>query len=333
MERYFLKPYNRQKISSWHFYVSSKKPYWEECWSQAFLSDHVPMTSLPLMEDDPTMVTKRILFRETGGRFSRLSSKMSSTVHCWLTRSGNLHVACYQDSLTAWPKIVPNSSAVLASSPGPSHILSCSRGEKSWEGLGSKLHHGPEMVDSVSTNRVHVMYRPSPPFPVRDVVLIKTTNRVHVTYWLSPPFLVRDAVLIPSLLPIFLHSCSLPKLLIAHIQWVMCFSNSSKRGLHPPLIELLIYSELCASVIQVRGVFTPLWLNFTLSLGTLITVWGVRENPPNFQLPTSAPLDLDTPACMGMVELILADRQTDRQTTTLQLFHTSNPGQVSKQFG
>ena len=29
---------------------------------------------------------------------------------------------------------------------------------KSGEGLGAKLHHGPEMVDSVSTNRVHVTY-------------------------------------------------------------------------------------------------------------------------------------------------------------------------------
>ena len=33
-----------------------------------------------------------------------------------------------------------------------------SRGEKSGEGLGSKLRHGPEMVDSVNTNRVHVTY-------------------------------------------------------------------------------------------------------------------------------------------------------------------------------
>ena len=41
----------------------------------------------------------------------------------------------------------------LASSPGHSQILSHSRGEKSGEGLGSKLHHGSEMVDSVSTNR------------------------------------------------------------------------------------------------------------------------------------------------------------------------------------
>ena len=40
----------------------------------------------------------------------------------------------------------------VASSPGPSHILSRSRGEKSGEGLGSLLHNGPEMVDTVSTN-------------------------------------------------------------------------------------------------------------------------------------------------------------------------------------
>ena len=38
----------------------------------------------------------------------------------------------------------------LASSPGPSQILSCSRGEKSGEGLGAKLRHGLEMVDLVS---------------------------------------------------------------------------------------------------------------------------------------------------------------------------------------
>ena len=52
-------------------------------------------------------------------------------------------------------------------------------------GLGSKLRHRPEMVDSVSTNRVHVTYWPSPPFPVRDVVLIT------------------------GLLLIFLHSCEI----------------------------------------------------------------------------------------------------------------------------
>ena len=45
-------------------------------------------------------------------------------------------------------------SLYLASSPGPSQILSRSREEKSGEGLGAKLRHGPEMVDSVSTNHV-----------------------------------------------------------------------------------------------------------------------------------------------------------------------------------
>ena len=53
--------------------------------------------------------------------------------------------------------------AKVALYPGPSHILSHSHGEKSGEGLGSKLRHRPEMVDSVD---------PSPPFPVCDVVLI-----------------------------------------------------------------------------------------------------------------------------------------------------------------
>ena len=36
--------------------------------------------------------------------------------------------------------------------------FSRSRGEISGESLGSKLRHRPEMVDSVSTNRVHVTY-------------------------------------------------------------------------------------------------------------------------------------------------------------------------------
>ena len=40
---------------------------------------------------------------------------------------------------------------ILASSSGHSQILSRSHGEKSGEGLGSKLRHRPEMVDSVST--------------------------------------------------------------------------------------------------------------------------------------------------------------------------------------
>ena len=37
----------------------------------------------------------------------------------------------------------------IASSPGHSQILSRRRGEKSGEGLESKLRHGLEMVDSV----------------------------------------------------------------------------------------------------------------------------------------------------------------------------------------
>jgi len=54
------------------------------------------------------------------------------------------------------------SDSTVASSPGPSQILSLSCGEKSGEGLGAKLRYGPEMVDSVvqtestlRTNRVH----------------------------------------------------------------------------------------------------------------------------------------------------------------------------------
>ena len=39
----------------------------------------------------------------------------------------------------------------VASSPAHSQILSCSRGENTGEGLGSKLRHGPEMVDLVCT--------------------------------------------------------------------------------------------------------------------------------------------------------------------------------------
>ena len=42
--------------------------------------------------------------------------------------------------------------------PRPLPDLSRSRGEKSGEGLRSKIRHGPEMVDSVSTNRVHITY-------------------------------------------------------------------------------------------------------------------------------------------------------------------------------
>ena len=41
---------------------------------------------------------------------------------------------------------------------GHCQILSHSRREKSGEGLGSLLLHIPEMVDTVATNRVHIMY-------------------------------------------------------------------------------------------------------------------------------------------------------------------------------
>ena len=36
-----------------------------------------------------------------------------------------------------------------------------------------------------------------------------STNRVHVTYWPSPPFPVRDIVLLPGLLPIFSYGCEI----------------------------------------------------------------------------------------------------------------------------
>ena len=36
-----------------------------------------------------------------------------------------------------------------------------------------------------------------------------STNRVHITYWPSPPFPVHDVVLLPGLLPIFLHGCEI----------------------------------------------------------------------------------------------------------------------------
>ena len=44
----------------------------------------------------------------------------------------------------------PHTGLLVASSPGHSQILSCSHGKKSGEGLGSKLRHGPEVVESVS---------------------------------------------------------------------------------------------------------------------------------------------------------------------------------------
>ena len=42
--------------------------------------------------------------------------------------------------------------------PGHSQILSRSHVEKSGEGLGTFLCHGPEMVDLVIANRVHITY-------------------------------------------------------------------------------------------------------------------------------------------------------------------------------
>jgi len=49
-----------------------------------------------------------------------------------------------------WYNMKRTSGMCIASSPGHSQILSRSYGEKSGEGLGSKLCHGLEMVDSVS---------------------------------------------------------------------------------------------------------------------------------------------------------------------------------------
>ena len=59
------------------------------------------------------------------------------------TNTNTLHIMILQNCLV-------RDNRILASSPGHSQILSRSRGEKSGEGLGSKLGHRPEMVDSVS---------------------------------------------------------------------------------------------------------------------------------------------------------------------------------------
>jgi len=68
----------------------------------------------------------------------------------------------------------------LALSPGYSQILSRSRGEKSGEGLGAKLRHGLEMVDSVSTNleQNYITNRKWWTQLVRNVDSV-CTNRVH----------------------------------------------------------------------------------------------------------------------------------------------------------
>ena len=57
------------------------------------------------------------------------------------------------ESKGLWVDFSPKNSlgtTLLALSPGHSQILSHSRGEKSGEGLGSKLCHGPEMVHGLS---------------------------------------------------------------------------------------------------------------------------------------------------------------------------------------
>ena len=75
---------------------------------------------------------------EWSGYYPGSSPRVQRTQHtwqgCWVHATGGMK-HCRQ----------------LASSPGHFQILSRSRGEKSGEGLGSKLRHGPEMVDLVST--------------------------------------------------------------------------------------------------------------------------------------------------------------------------------------
>ena len=70
------------------------------------------------------------------------STGTGNTGNTSLTSSTRFHVA---------DRYVLGGCLIVTSSPGPSQILSRSCGEKSGEGLGSKLCHGPEMVDSVST--------------------------------------------------------------------------------------------------------------------------------------------------------------------------------------
>ena len=66
---------------------------------------------------------------------------------------------------------------------GHCQILSHTCGEKLGEGLGSLLLHRPEMVDTVATNQVHIMYYPCPPFPVRDVIMIQGQRREDAITW------------------------------------------------------------------------------------------------------------------------------------------------------
>ena len=62
-------------------------------------------------------------------------------------------IACYATTSVSNPML-----ASLVPRPLPYFISQPYHGEKLGEGLGSKLRHGLEMVDSVSTNRVHVTY-------------------------------------------------------------------------------------------------------------------------------------------------------------------------------
>ena len=84
-------------------------------------------------------------------------------------------LACETTVVCVW--VFPHSTGgcllMLTLLPGPTQILSRSRGETGKIGRrpGIKICHGPEMVDSVCTNQVHITYWLSPPFPVRDVVL------------------------------------------------------------------------------------------------------------------------------------------------------------------
>ena len=111
-------------------------------------------------------------------------------VVCYQLELGNnlptfwLNVPVVIRAKVSYWKIQSKPRQVIASSPGPFQILSRSHGEKSREGLRSKLCHGPEMMNSVSTSWTQFVL-PSPPFPVRDVVLV------------------------PGLLPVFLHGCEI----------------------------------------------------------------------------------------------------------------------------
>ena len=78
------------------------------------------------------------------------------------------------------------SCQIVASTPGPSQIFLTAvekNQEKAWD--QNYVTDRPEMVDSVSI------------------------NRVHVTYWPSPRSSVRDVILIPGFLLIFLHGCKI----------------------------------------------------------------------------------------------------------------------------